>query len=57
MLIDVDLNLGEAVALGEAGRLGVRDRRCARSARARSKELRGLRTADGERGVEKEDCG
>jgi hypothetical protein len=44
------------VSLGEAVRLGVRDRR-ARSARAISKELRGWRIADGERGVEIVDCG
>jgi len=37
-------------------RLGVLERRCWRSARARSKELRGWRTVDGERGVEVLDC-
>jgi len=37
-------------------RLGVLDRRCWRSARARSKELRGWRTVEGERGVEVLDC-
>ena len=46
--MEVDLSLGEAV------RLGVLDRR-ARSLRAKSKELRGWRTALGERGVEVDD--
>lgn len=47
-LIDVALILGDAV------RLGVLDRRCARSVRTRSKELRGCRAIDGDRGVEVE---
>ena len=37
-------------------RLGVLERRCWRSARARSKELRGWRTVEGDRGVEVLDC-
>lgn len=54
-LIDVALILGDAV------RLGVLDRRFARSVRTRSKELRGCRAIEGDRGVEVEveveDCG
>ena len=49
--MDVDLSLGDAV------RLGVLERRW-KSARARSKELRGCKAAVGERGVEMTDvCG